>query len=267
LPLIGWFVATYLLNLSDRILIQLFKGSAEVGIYSPSYSFVMGIFGLITAPLSYASHALIMKEAGKKDVQKETLQAVIKEFSRIYILISMPIFFFSSLFAKEIAGCFLGAEFQEGYVVIPIVLFGYLAWNFSMFGQKGLEISEKTKNMLYFVMVCTALNISLNIIFIPWMGYVGAAITSLVSLSLYPILIYIGTRKYMAWLIPWDSLLRAFISSSLMSVPLLALRASISIDVPLVKLAITLPTGAITYLASLFLVGEMKGTRCVFSRS
>jgi len=205
-PMIGWFMGAQLLNISDRYLLQIFRNSAEVGIYAPNYNLVASVFALVTAPLLTAAHPLLMKAAGSTDVDKKQLETLITSFSRYFLLVALPVAAFVSVFSREIATIFLGAEFREGHVIIPIILFGFLAWNFSMYGHKGLEIRGRTRTMLVYVLVCAATNVVLNLYFIPRYGYMGAAITTLISFFLYPVLVYFGTRREIAWHIPWKSM-------------------------------------------------------------
>ena len=60
--------------------------------------------------------------------------------------------------------------------------------------------------MLGYVLICAATNVMLNLYFIPHYGYLGAAVTTLVSFLLYPVLVYFGTRRDIAWRIPWKSM-------------------------------------------------------------
>ena len=86
-----------------------------------------------------------------------------------------------------------------------------------MYGHKGLEIRGRTRTMLGYVLICAATNVVVNLYFIPRYGYLGAAVTTLISFLLYPVLVYFGTRGDIAWRIPWRSMgktgLAAFFSA------------------------------------------------------
>lgn len=256
-PLIGWFIGAYLLNISDRYLIQLFRGSFEVGIYSPNYNLVTGVFGLVSTPILSAAHALLMKfQATNKE--KSEIQKVITEFSRYYLLVSILLLVLILIFAKDMVSIFLGESYREGYIVIPIILLGYLAWNFGLYGHKGLEIEERTRTMLLYVIICALLNIILNVFFIPWLGYLGAAITSLIGLMLYPVLVYIGTRETFRWNIPWNSFIRILLSSSIVGVFLLLFRVLTGFRQGITYLILGIGIAVILYLPLLYLVGELR---------
>jgi O-antigen/teichoic acid export membrane protein len=229
-PMIGWAVGAQLLNLLDRYLLQVFRGSAEVGIYSPNYDLVAAALGLVAAPLLIAAHPLIMKAAGEVDFDEKQLQTLIASYSRFYLLVAFPVAAFLGAFSREVAVVFLGPPFREAHAIIPIILLGLLAWQFSMYGHKGLEIRGRTRTMLCYVLVCVGANGVLNLFAIPRYGYLGAAVTTLFSFLLYPVLVYFGTRKSMAWHIPWASMGRIGLAASLPAGCLYALKRLLRFD-------------------------------------
>jgi O-antigen/teichoic acid export membrane protein len=93
------------------------------------------------------------------------------------------------------------------------VITGLTIFHLSLYGQKGLEIKKKTALMLIPIMICAAANIGLNFFFIRHYGYLGAAITTFISYSLYPIFIYFISKSYIRWIIPWRSMFNIAISS------------------------------------------------------
>ena len=212
-PMIGWFLGAELLSITDRYLIQLLRNSNEVGIYSSNYNLVASAMALIAMPLLTAAHPLLMKAGTTVSNQKERVQNLITLFSRYFLILAFPIILYVIIFSKEFANLFLGAEYRQGSAIIPIALISIFIWYFAMFGHKGLEYREKTNIMFLYVMICTIAKIILNLIFIPKYGYIAAAFTTLVCFTIYPILVYVGTRTDIKWLIPWRSIMKIFLAS------------------------------------------------------
>jgi O-antigen/teichoic acid export membrane protein len=258
LPMIGWMLGTKLLNISDRYLLQFFRGSAEVGIYSPIYDLVSYNLGLLSAPLLMVAHPLLMKVANAKTADHSQLQELITAFSRYFLLVSLFILVFIAIFAQELASVFLGPAYQQGAVIIPILLVGFLAWNFSMYGHKGLEIRERTKALFIYVLICAMTNIVLNLYFIPSYGYIGAAITTSISFILYPVLVYFGTRSDIAWKIPWSSMGRIGLASLLTAGVLIIIKYFLSMHSTLVLLLITASIGMLIYVVIIYILREMQ---------
>lgn len=205
-PMIGWFLGAELLSVADRYIIQIFRNSQEVGIYSSNYNLVVSAIALIATPLLNAAHPLLMKAGVEIERSKENVQQLIRSFSRYFLILSFPILVYIIVFARELADVFLGLEYRKGNIVMPVVLIGIFAWSFAMFGHKGLEFREKTRIMFVYVMICTVVKVVLNLLFVPRFGYHAAMTTTLLCFLLYPVLVYFGTRNDIAWLIPWGSM-------------------------------------------------------------
>ena len=133
----------------------------------------------------------------------------------------------------------LGGPFREGHVIIPILVLGVFVWGFSMYGHKGLELAERTGLMCALVAVTASINVGLNFIFIPKYGYRAAAVTTLVSSFVYPVLVHWVSKRHVPWRIPWRTIAEAF-GAALVAVALgAAVRRAIVASPPLIVVAAT----------------------------
>jgi O-antigen/teichoic acid export membrane protein len=251
-PLVGWYLGMQLLNVSDRFIIQWFRGSAEVGIYASNYYLAEGGY-LVFTPILVAAGPLIMTAwAHHGPLQTSGL---ISAISRYFLIIAIPLVVGAAVLSVELAALLLGAEYREGHVVIPLVLAGVAAWNFALYGQKGLQLAEKTKVILMGVALCTAVNVGLNLAFVPRYGYLGAAATTLASYLLYLLFAYHASKPYLRWEIPWRTLGRALGASVLMGLYLAALTKLWSMAPALEVLGIAL--APLVYTGLLYRWGEI----------
>jgi O-antigen/teichoic acid export membrane protein len=259
IPVAGTVLAVKVLDASDRFVIEYFRGAEEVGIYSANYTLVtMGVI-FVATPLLSAAVPLIMDawESG----HRERIHRVISTFSRYYLLTSVPVVAFSTVFARQIAALFLGESFRRGYTIIPWVLFGVFLWNFAMYGHKGLKLREKTGVMFVLVAVCCVVNFLLNLVLVPKYGYNGAAVSTFVGYALYPVLVHWVTRRYLAWSIPWGSAARIAAAGLAGSFAWWGCREVLAetIHVGLVLL-VSLVVGSAVYVAALALFRELRGS-------
>lgn len=257
-PLIGWLLGSFILTFSDRYMIQVFKGSAEVGIYAPNYNLVKNAFGLISAPMVLAAHTILMKSFTITDNDMQSVMQTIREFSRYYLDVAIPFAFFMAAYSKDIVNLFLGEEFREGYIIVPVILVGFLAWDLAVFGHKVLEIENRTATMLLYVVISAVINIVLNLIFIPWLGFLGAAITTTIGYLTYPIMVYYGSRKVLKWRIPWRSIWKASAASMGMLVFLIPFKLFMPIHQPIIMLFISVLLGIVIYLTGLLILHEIE---------
>jgi O-antigen/teichoic acid export membrane protein len=211
-PMIGWFLSAQIMNLSDRFIIGIYRGVNEVGIYDSNYRIVAFGIGLLATPLINSAHPIIMNtyESGNQKITSK----IILQFSRYYLILILPLIVFITILSREIVSLILGPAFREGYIVMPLILIGYSAWQFSFYGQKVFELQKATKTVFSVALLCAILNIIFNIILVYYIGYLGAAIASIISYSLYLILILKLSKKMpMTWEIPWKSILKISVSS------------------------------------------------------
>ena len=237
LPMLGWTLSSRVLGVSDRFIIDAYHGSAAVGIYSANYTLVTMGFGLLSGPLLTAAHPLII--ASWKSGGRELAPRTIESFSRLYVLALMPVVAALAVCSREVSAVLLGDAFRAGHEIVPILVLGIFAWGFSMYGHKGLELSERTDILFVLAAIVAVINVVLNFLLIPHYGYRAAAITTLASALLYPILVHAVSKRFVPWRIPWGTLLEATVAAALaMGVGVLVRRAVISTP-PLVVAAIT----------------------------
>jgi O-antigen/teichoic acid export membrane protein len=228
-----------------------------VGIYAANFNLVsMGIL-FVSTPLLSAALPLIVNawEQG----HEARIQRVISNFSRYYLLSAIPVVAFALVFSREIAAVFLGEGFREGYRIMPFVLVGSLLWNFAMYGHKGIKLLEKTRIMLLLVSVCCVINIVLNFIFVPKYGYFAAAVTTMASHAVYPVLVYFVTKRYLAWVIPWRSVFNIVLAGAVASACWWGVGRVLSDRFHLLLiLLIALGAGLVVYMGALAVTGELR---------
>lgn len=205
LPMMIWFFSSQLLNVGDRFVIQYFQGGSEVGIYTANYSLISGISTVLSAPVTLAAFPLIMKlwASGRKD----ELPEAIKNMTLIYGIISIAMLGGTYLIAKPLVTILLAPEYAEGYTILLPVLAGMVLWQGSILGHKGMELFESTGTMVRWIFIAAVVNFILNLIFVPFFGYDGAAWVTLVSYFLYTFFIWLSSKKYIRWILPVKSLI------------------------------------------------------------
>ncbi|WP_160397915.1 lipopolysaccharide biosynthesis protein [Paenibacillus sp. MMS18-CY102] len=254
-PMIGWFIGNSLLNLVDRYMLGFYHSSQEVGIYTATYSVVSASIGLFCTPLLMAAHPIIMNTATTSD-DKE-IQRIISVFSKVYLLIIFPIFIYLTVVRSDVTSFLLGDEYQAGSSILPYMMFGLIMWNFGMYGHKGFEIKNKTRTMLTFVICCVVVNVGLNILLIPKYSYQGAAIASTISLTVYPVCVYLFSSRTIQWKMNVKSLMSIFASSMLAAICTYFIRFYLG-AVDIVNLIVCGCSFTIIYLIGLSLVKEIN---------
>jgi O-antigen/teichoic acid export membrane protein len=216
LPLVPTTLLGWIASSSDRYLIGYFLSLEMVGIYSAAYS-IGAIIGFFGAPLQILLFPTISKlyEERKEEEMKTYLAYSLKYF----LLFTIPSVFGLSILSRPILLIMTKPEFvAQGEVVLPIVAVGAL-----FFGLYGaifvwiLIVAKKTKLVFVLVSFSAAMNLALNVIFIPVYGIVAAAITTLIAyLVLLSFTIYFS-RQSINFEIPYGFIGKSVLASLVMS--------------------------------------------------
>lgn len=86
-----------------------------------------------------------------------------------------------SLYSKEIASLLLGEKFRVGYTMMPYVMISAFIYGLCCEHETRMKFKNKLKSISFNLITASIINIVLNFIFIPTMGYEAAAIATLIS--------------------------------------------------------------------------------------
>lgn len=172
LPLIPHFLSHYILNQSDRLMINMFDGKEKLAIYSLAYSVSMIMF-LFTNAINQSVMPYTFQALKKKEYRG------IRENTKWLFIVVGGITILSILFAPELIVILGGNKYEESiWLVPPIAISVYFLFVYSMFSN--ISFYYKMNKLISLVSMGAALsNIVLNYIFINMFGYQAAAYTTL----------------------------------------------------------------------------------------
>lgn len=226
LPMTIWFLSGILLDVGDRFVINYFLGPASVGIYDASYRLIAGTAVLMLAPVTITLHPYLMSVAGSG--HGERISAAIGTVVEHVFMIGVLAVGLTFLFCRDVANILLGPEFRAGSSIMPIALAGMLFNNVGMFAHKPFEITGRTRPMVILGLVAAAANIGLNLVLVPWIGYVGAAYATLLSYLLYAVGVGIWGRRIFPWRINLPRTVSFTLVAGLGIVAIQAMRTALS---------------------------------------
>ncbi len=187
LPLIPHYLSEILLNQIDKIMINIYFGSAEAGIYGVAYS-VSSLVLMFTTALN---SAFIPWHFQKLNTKSYALVAKVSHGVLLFVAIITLMFM---LFAPEIVLLMAGRKYMGAVYLIPTlclsVFFNYMYQIFSrveLFYEKKLYtvVSTITATIVCFI---------LNLILLPRFGYLSAGVSSLIAHIIFCVLHYVFYR-------------------------------------------------------------------------
>ncbi len=254
-PVIAINISGWILSLSDRYVLEFFRGSAEVGIYSASYAIsdgtilmIASLFMLASAPIGYRIWELQGMEASREFLNK---------VSRYYLLIGLPAAVGLSVLAKPAIDILTAQAYFPGYKIVPLVAFGAFLVGITHRFSEALGFYKRTDILMYCVLGSALLNIGLNFLFIPKYGYMAAAVTTLVSYAFMLLIVALISRRFFIWKFPFKSLGKAALASAIMGAAVYPVGTGLTSSI-LINLILGICVGVVIYLVMLILLREPR---------
>lgn len=252
-PLVIGNLTAWALSFSDRYILQLFRGSHEVGIYSISYSIsqytiyiLMSLFFLSFNPLAI----ITWEKEGAKTTKKFIAQG-----TRYFLLLCIPAVIGISVLRNPILSVLSTSDYYEGAKIIPFVALGVFFLGLMQMFDAGLCLQKKTYINMFCVTLSGILNLGLNFLLVPKYGYIAAAFTTLISYAFLLFLMIIVSRRFFVWEFPFKSLVTISSASAIMGVVVYYIGNSLTSSTSL-NLVLGICLGIVIYFVMLLLLRE-----------
>lgn len=188
LPLLAYYLSQSLLNQSDRIMINYFEGSGKAAVYSVAYSAATLMLLLVSA-INGAFNPWMYKKL--KAGQYEEVSPVSVWLCLLVAAGTLAI----TAFAPDLIALLATSEYAEAIWIIPPVSASvFFIFLYMMFANVEMYCGA-VRGISLISILCSAVNVALNFIFIPLCGYLAAGWTTLVSYMLLAFLHYILMRR------------------------------------------------------------------------
>lgn len=183
LPLMVLESLGLVLRASDRYIIEALLGTASLGQYSASYNLVSYLELVIIAGVMQPirpMYTAIWESEGKNATAN-----FLSDGFYFYLVIGLPIITIFSLAAPHLLNLLSNPEYEPGTVIMPWVAFSFYLEGAVLFLGAGLYLHKNTGPLMFWGMIATFVNLSLNFIAIPWIGIQGAAMVTVVSYLIF----------------------------------------------------------------------------------
>lgn len=175
LPIMSMIAAGFILSYVDSIMLTYFKDLIQVGLYNAALPLIEALryidLALATVILPLSSELWIKKEY--KELSS-LLSKICKYLCVILILISLLLI----IFAPYILTVLFGEKYVPATTALRILSVGVIFCAISKINMTtlvGIGEPNLSRNIIF---TASITNILLNLIFIPWLGIIGASITT-----------------------------------------------------------------------------------------
>jgi O-antigen/teichoic acid export membrane protein len=244
----GW-----VLSLSDRWVIEHFRGAAELGVYAVGYMLANEVFKLVVTSMMMAVGPTLVR-TWESDDRAQT-GVVLRAFTRTAVLLLVPMLAGILVLGRPMFLVVSTDEYLAGAAVLPWVALGASLYGMNTLAYTGLTLAKKSRVTARNVALAGAVNLGLNLAFVPRFGFIAAGVNTAVGYAVLLALNVASSHRYLPWLFPWASLARGAAAAAGMwgFLHLLPLHDHMGLGPLLAAIA----AGAAVYGVLLSLLGEL----------
>jgi O-antigen/teichoic acid export membrane protein len=212
--MIGYELSGIVLSVGDRYVIDGMIGEVPLGLYSAAYNLCQYVQAVFIAAVAQAIMPMYMRMWDQQGVSETS--AFIARSLRSYVLLGAPVIAGLAAVGPELLPSLASDKYASAGLVLPWVIAGMVVdGTSSMFGA-GLFIHRKTRLIMSVVLGSAVVNIILNLILVPRIGILGAAIATLVSYTVTALAMAMAGRHLLPVAVPWPTVLRAGLAALVM---------------------------------------------------
>ena len=234
----------------DRTMLGMISSTNDVGIYDQALKLINILLTVVTSLGSVMLPRVsnLLATGNHKAVNKMHEMSFL-----VYNLIIFPIMAGMLIVNDDFVNFFLGKDFQDARYAIAIMIFRmfFIGWT-NIMGFQMLIPHNKNKEYMVSTTVPAILSVALNLLFLPKLGYIGAAIVSVLTEVLVWLIQLFYTRSYLREVPILGSLIKIIISTGFMYGILLFIKQFLNVS-PMINVGLYAVLGAIIY-ASLILI-------------
>ena len=254
-------VAISLYVVLDRTLLGLLGSYSDVGIYEQGQKLISILLKVVSSlgVVMLPRVANLLSERRDKEAQN-----MVKFSFILYNLIIFPMIFGLIAVNEVFVKLFLGKNFQDVKYVLYVIVFNimFVGWT-NILGYQVLVVRNKNKEFMLSTTIPAFVSVAINIAVIPFFGYIGASITSVVvEILVFAIQWYYSRNIINKNLLFNKDLAKIICSSLVMFGAVMLCKMTLGLD-GIIGLIIYLAVGGISYLGMIFLlktinIREMK---------
>lgn len=247
LPTIPSNVSSWVVDSSDKYVIGILIGSVAVGCYSPGYA-LGSILLMFLSPFAVLLPAVLPEHYEKGDIRE--VDKYLSYSMKYYLLLTVPAAVGMSVLSKPLLYIITTPEIAlGGYMVTPFVCLGAIFMG--MYGiTNNILILEKNTMILGKLWIVVAIsNIVLNLLLVPYLNILGAAIATLICYILAFAVTAIASKKTMRLPFNMKELLKIVVAASIMGIAVYLMR-----PIGIINVLISIIAGVIIYFAIIFIL-------------
>lgn len=243
----------------DILMINKLMGDLDVGIYSAALKLVnFSKFGIICYLMALQPVIFRLFRSSRQKFERVCIESI-----RYLLMMILPIMAGITILSDRIVGSIFGREFLASGYALSILIWILILTGFNQLFANALVASGNQKTNLHATFLSMVMNIGLNLLLIPRMGYIGAALANVAAAVFNFGYQYYFISKSLFKLRFYELAKKPVVATVIMSVAVLAAR---DLNLLVVIVLSFLAYFAILVVAKAFTENDINLIRSVFSK-
>lgn len=196
IPMIANAVSWWVMQFSDRIMLEQFLSDSEVGLYSVAAK----IPNILTAVLGVFTQAWMISsiiEANKSD-SSEFYSDVFKLYLAVLSFCTFGLLFI----VKPLVKVYVGKDFYDSWKYVPYLVVASFFGSISSFVSSFFGVAKKNIAITITTVIAAVSNIIMNAPLIPRIGIMGAVIATFIAYFIIGVVRLYKSRCYVDFVVP-----------------------------------------------------------------
>lgn len=248
-PVFMTSVGSSLLGYTDTALITYFLSLDQVALYQVALP-TSQLFWVLISSISIVILPVVAELWAKND--KQTLSKILSIVIKFTFMMAIPFLLVFVLFADILIRMFFGTEYMNAVPVLQILTINSVFYALFSISAAAMLAIGRPENNVKIISFIAVLNLALNIILIPVLGIVGAALATTTGYVAAALATIIYLRKYFDISVDLKGIAKSFAGSVLMFIIVSIMKVIISTN-PWIEMIIIGAAGILFYFAFIYI--------------
>jgi O-antigen/teichoic acid export membrane protein len=262
-PLVLFELATVTLLFGNRLVLEIFRGPWELGLYTAAYSLAWQVASLFARPIEMAAMPMVARLFEREG--PGPARALVERLVRLYYLAAIPIVAGMWAVRGDLTVVLASRKFQAAQGLVPLLTAGFLIFGARVYLGAGLYLHKRSRTSGGIALGGAVLNVLVNLALVPRFGAMGSAAGTAFTLLVVVVALAVAGRQTF----PFDLGLRRIpvylAGAGLMVAAVLAVRLAPLLGdgalVPVAQLGARIVVGVVAYGAFALVVEPEARTR------
>ena len=213
-PMIPSGALFWVITSSDRFFITHLLSLSEAGIYSVSHT-LGSLVSLFWVPIGFVLFPMVSKLWEQNDLAK--VKNYFEYSTKLFLTLAIPAAVGLHILSQPLIGILTTAEFMVGGGLVFLIALGTVLLGLWQINNYIILLVEKTKWLPLIIGLAALINAGINMVLIPQVGIMGAAISTIVSCFVLSAIVTVWARRAISYKLDFKFLSKVVLSALLMA--------------------------------------------------